>query len=117
MVFLDSEAIARQAVELAADKQASAIVLLDVKKVCSFADYFVICTGESERQIEAIWEAVVQGLKEKGVACDHTEGAARSGWVLADFNSVVVHMFGAAERDYYQLDRLWSQAIPVLRMQ
>lgn len=88
-----------------------------MRKVCSFADYFVICTGDSERQIEAITEAIVGELKHRGVVCDHAEGTAASGWVLADFNSVVVHVFGPVEREYYQLEHLWSQAVPVLRIQ
>jgi ribosome-associated protein len=85
--------------------------------VCSFADYFVICSGDSERQIEAIWREIDETLKSNGIVPHHSEGTANSGWILADFGSVVIHIFAPAERDYYQLDKLWDRAIPVVRIQ
>ena len=91
--------------------------MLDMRGVCSFADYFVICSGDSKRQIEAIWNGLGQGLKQEGVVPHHCEGGADSGWVLLDFGDVVVHIFAPAEREYYQLDKLWGQATPVLRIQ
>jgi ribosome-associated protein len=109
--------VARKAVEAAADKQASNIVLLDARKVCSFADYFVICNGESERQISAIYEEVGHRLKQEGVFPHHHEGTIDSGWLLLDFGDIIVHIFAPFERGYYQLDELWSQATPVLRIQ
>lgn len=109
--------MARKAVEAAADKQASNIVLLDARKVCSFADYFVICNGESERQISAIYEEVGHRLKQEGVFPHHHEGTIDSGWLLLDFGDIIVHIFAPFERGYYQLDELWSQATPVLRIQ
>lgn len=98
-------------------KQASDILLLDTREVCSFADYFVICTGESERQIHAICDEVEHALKKEGVLPHHFEGTLDSGWLLIDFGDVIVHIFAVAEREYYQLDKLWSQAVPVLRIQ
>ncbi len=103
--------------EAAADKQASDIVLLDVRGVCSFADYFVICSGESERQISAIYDEVGHRLKQEGVLPHHREGTIGSGWLLLDFGDIVVHIFAPVEREYYQLDELWNQATPVLRIQ
>jgi ribosome-associated protein len=101
---------------VASDKQAGDIVLLDTRKVCSFADYFVICTGESERQIRAIYEDVEQSLKKKGVLPVHREGTVDSGWLLLDYGDVIVHIFSTEEREFYQLDRLWNQADLVLRI-
>ena len=109
--------MARQVVEAAADKQASDIVLLDARGVCSFADYFVICSGESERQISAIYDEVGHRLKQEGVLPHHHEGTIDSGWLLLDFGDIIVHIFAPFEREYYQLDELWSQATPVLRIQ
>lgn len=97
--------------------QAGDIALLDTRKVCSFADYFVICTGETQRQIRAIREEVEHTLKREGVLPIHHEGTVDSGWLLIDYGDVIVHIFAAEEREYYQLDKLWSQANLVLRIQ
>jgi len=104
-------------VEAASDKQAADILLLDTSKVCSFADYFVICTGDSDRQIRTIYDEVEHALKREGILADHCEGTLDSGWLLLDFGDVIVHIFAPSEREYYQLDKLWSKAIPVLRIQ
>ncbi len=104
-------------VEVASDKQASDIVLLDVRAICSFASYFVICSGDSERQIKAIYDEVEHALKKDGVLPHHREGTLDSGWLLFDIGDVVVHIFAPFDREYYQLDELWSQAVPVVRIQ
>jgi len=91
--------------------------LLDARGVCSFADYFVICSGETQRQIRAIYAEVGQVLKKEGILPHHREGAPDSGWLLLDFGDVIVHIFAPFEREYYRLDELWSQAIPVVRIQ
>jgi ribosome-associated protein len=92
-------------------------VLLDAREVCSFADYFVICSGDSERQISAIYDEVGHKLKQEGVLPYHQEGTIDSGWLLLDFGDIIVHIFAPFEREYYQLDELWSKAVPVLRIQ
>jgi ribosome-associated protein len=92
-------------------------VLLDARKVCSFADYFVICSSDSERQISAIYDEVGHRLKSEGILPHHHEGTVDSGWLLLDFGDIIVHIFAPFERNYYQLDELWSQATPVLRIQ
>ncbi len=109
--------VARRAVEAASDKQAINIALLDIRGICSFADYFVICTGEAERQIKAICDEIEQVLKKEGILPLHREGTLDSGWLLLDFGDVVVHIFAPLERGYYQLDELWSKAVPVVRIQ
>jgi len=114
---LQSIEIARRAVEAASDKQADNVVMLDTRQVCSFADYFVICSGESTRQLEAIWQEIREKLKREGVVTSHVEGAADSGWILLDIGEVIVHIFSPSQRDYYKLDDLWHNATPVIRIQ
>ena len=92
-------------------------MLLDAQGVCSFADYFVICSGDSGRQIQAIYEEVGHTLKKEGILPHHHEGTVNSGWLLLDFGNVIVHIFAPLEREYYQLDKLWSQATPIIRIQ
>ena len=104
-------------VEAAGDKQAADIVLLDAREVCSFADYFVMCSGETNRQLKAIYDEVEHALKKEGILPHHHEGTVDSGWLLLDFGDVIVHIFATFERDYYQLDKLWSQATTVIRIQ
>ena len=109
--------MARRAVEAASNKKAVDIVLLDAREVCSFADYFVICSGDTGKQIEAIRDEVGHVLKKEGILPHHYEGTVDSGWLLLDFSDVIVHIFAPDEREQYQLDKLWSQAIPVVRIQ
>ena len=115
--LLEAEKIARLATELASDKQAKDIAMLDVRASCSFADYFVICTGDTKRHIEAIWQGIDEALRARDVGPHHKEGTADAGWLLADFGSVIVHIFGPTERGYYRLDELWGKAVPVVRIQ
>jgi ribosome-associated protein len=114
---LEAIEVARKAAEAASNKQAMDIVLLDAREVCSFADYFVICSGESNRQIQAIYDEVEHLLKKEGVLPHHREGEVDSGWLLLDFSDVIVHIFAPFEREYYQLDELWSRATPIVRIQ
>ncbi len=109
--------MAHKAVEAASDKQATDIMLLDTRGICSFADYFVICSGDSERQIKTICDEVEHTLKKDGILPHHHEGTVDSGWLLLDFGDVIVHIFAPSERGYYQLDKLWSQANLVVRIQ
>jgi len=109
--------LARRVVALAEDKKAADIVLLDLGELTTLADYFVICSGGSERQIDAIADAVADGLRAEGERPIGREGAAASHWVLLDYGSVIVHVFTPPEREYYQLERHWAAAKTVLRVQ
>jgi ribosome-associated protein len=109
--------VARRVVELAEDKKAADIVLLDLSALTTLADHFVICSGGSERQLDAIAEGIVEGLRDEGVRPIGREGLAASHWVLLDFGSVIVHIFTPPERDYYQLERHWAEAKTILRVQ
>ena len=91
--------------------------MLDVGEVCSFADYFVICSGDTKRHIEAVWQGIIDEMEKNGVIAHHNEGTSDSGWMLVDLGSVIVHIFTSAERNYYQLDKFWNKAIPVVRIQ
>lgn len=114
---LEALAVAHKAVEAAGEKQAGNIALLDVRQVCSFTDYFLICSGESGRQVQAIYEEIEHVLKKAGVLPTYREGTPDSGWMLLDYSDVIVHIFAPFEREFYQLDELWRAAIPVLRIQ
>ena len=109
--------LARRIVELAEDKKAADIVLLDLTGLTTVADYFVIASGGSERQLDAIAQGVISGMRDEKVHAFGREGTAASHWVLVDFGSVVVHVFTPPERDYYQLERHWSEAKTILRLQ
>ena len=109
--------VARRVVELAEDKKAADIVLLDVAELTTLADAFVICSGGSERQLDAIADGIVSGLRSEGVRPIGREGVAASHWVLLDFGGVIVHIFTPPERDYYQLEKHWAEAKTVLRVQ
>ena len=91
--------------------------MLDVRDICSFADYFVICDGESVRQIRTISEEIEKALKKEGVLPHHREGDTESGWLLLDYSDVIVHIFDEEEREFYDLDGLWQEAKTVLRIQ
>ena len=102
--------------EVALDKQAVDILMLDIRQISSFADYFVICTANSERQIHAICDAVDDVLSGEGSKLYRREGNEDSGWVLLDFGQVIVHVFSVPQREYYSIEDLWSEATPVVRI-
>ena len=116
-LVLEAIEVAHKAVEVASEKQAIDIVLLDVRGLCSFADYFVICSGDSGRQIKTIYDEVGHRLKKEGILPLHREGTIDSGWLLIDFGEVIIHIFATFERGYYLLDDLWDKATPVVRIQ
>ena len=107
---------ARHATDVASDKLASDIVMLDIGEVSDFADYFVIITVESTRQMRALVEDLEHALEEKGGVRHHREGTPESGWMLLDFGDVVIHVFGAEERQFYDLESAWAEAIELVRI-
>ena len=109
--------VARRIVELAEDKKAADIVLLDLGGLTTMADYFVICSGGSERQLAAIADGIIGGLRDERTRPIGKEGTAASHWVLLDFGAVVVHIFTPPEREYYGLEKHWSEAKTVIRVQ
>jgi ribosome-associated protein len=109
--------LARRIVELAEDKKAAEIVLLDLGGLTTMADYFVICSGGSERQLEAIASGIIASLRDEKVKPIGREGTSASHWILIDFGSVIVHVFTPPERDYYGLEKHWADARTILRVQ
>ena len=109
--------LARRIVELAEDKKAADIVLLGVAELTTLADYFVICSGWSERQLQAIADGILEELRPDGIRPIGREGDPASHWILVDFGSVIVHVFTPPERDFYQLEKHWSEAKTILRVQ
>jgi ribosome-associated protein len=109
--------LARRIVELAEDKKAADIVLLDLTPLTTMADYFVICSGGSERQLDAIADGIISSLRDEKVRPIGREGTAASHWVLIDFGSVIVHVFTPPEREYYGLEKHWAEARTILRVQ
>ena len=99
-----------QAVHAAEDKQATDIVVLDIRKAIGFTDFFVICSAANPRQIRAIADSVTAALAGGGVKPAHVEGYDRSEWVLLDYFDFIVHVFATETRRFYDLERLWGNA-------
>ena len=109
--------MARRAVELASDKQAEEVVLLDARQACSFTDYIVICSGDSDRQVDAIHHEILNSLKKESAILFHSEGDADSGWILLDYAGVVVHIFSKELRGFYSLENVYEKALRLLTIQ
>lgn len=107
---------ARLLLDAIASKMGSDIVLLDLTQVTLIADYFIIATGESERQLDALAQSVVEQGKEVGLQPLSVQGTPASGWTLIDYGSIVVHLFSAAQRKRYQLEEFWSNGRTVVRI-
>ena len=99
------------------DKKAADVVLLDIRSQSVIADYFVICTGNNPRQIQAIASSIEEKLSDMNIPAKGFEGAADTGWMLLDCGDVIVHIFGPLEREFYRLERLWSTAPSVVYLQ
>ncbi|ADG05936.1 ribosome silencing factor [Kyrpidia spormannii] len=102
--------LARLAADAAADKKAGNVVILDIGELSIIADYFVICSGQSRTQVQAIADHVREKMEEHGAVLQGLEGRDEARWVLLDFGDVVVHVFREEEREFYQLERLWGDA-------
>lgn len=112
----ESREVARLAAEVASEKQASDILVLDIRRVTVLADYFVICSAQTERQLQTVVEELERQLTEAGVELLGREGTADSGWAVLDFGDVIVHVFRPQERAYYRLEEVWSEGTPVVRI-
>lgn len=94
----------------ALDKKASDLVLLEVREFTSIADYFIICSGRSDRQVQSIAQGIQESAHQAGIAPSSVEGMGRGHWVLMDFADVIVHIFYQPVREFYDLEALWSDA-------
>jgi ribosome-associated protein len=109
-VQADSRELATLAARIASEKQADAILVLDVRELITITDYFVIASGASERQVKTVTDEIVDGLKGRGVRPVRQEGEPGTGWLLIDYVDFVVHIFAREERQYYRLENLWRDA-------
>ena len=108
--------VARKIVDLLADRQAEDVLLLDIRNVASFADYFVIATATNSRHMRALAETLYKEIPPRTGGKRH-EGDSESGWILVDYSDVIVHLFSPEMRAHYALEELWSEATQVVRMQ
>jgi ribosome-associated protein len=105
------EEIAQAIAEYASDRKALEIVQLDLREILGYTDYFVICTGRTDRQTKAIHDAIHAGMKsEHGMLPRRVEGLPQGHWILMDYLDVVVHVFTPDTREYYRLEQLWGEA-------
>jgi ribosome-associated protein len=109
-LYKSSKRFVNKVAALALSKKAEKTVSLDLRGLGAPCDFFVICEGGSDVQVRAIADAIVEGMREVGEKVWHVEGRETGRWVLLDFVTVVVHVFDAETRDYYQLERLWGDA-------
>jgi ribosome-associated protein len=107
---LSPPAVVNIAVQAAENKKAVDLTVLDISNVSIIADYFIICSGRSNTQVQAIAESIQEELKKEGVLAMRREGFREASWVLLDYGDVIVHVFQEKERQFYNLERLWGDA-------
>ncbi len=112
-----SRDLALRIAEIISDTPASDTLVLDIRQISPVADYFVICSGENERQLRAIAREVLEKMREAGVRPDRTEGTPAAGWMLLDYGEVIVHVMDVGQRAFYRLEELWSEAPTLLAIQ
>ena len=115
--LLESLDLAQRIADLLSDRQAEDIVLMDISKVSTFTDVFVIATADNPRQMNALIDSLDQDLRGDGIRPSKTEGTPDSGWVLVDFGDAIVHLFSREQRAYYKLEELWAQGVSVVHIQ
>jgi ribosome-associated protein len=103
--------LAREIAGYALDRKARDVVELDMRSLVGYTDYFVICSGNTDRQVKGIHDAILEGCKrDLNILPGRVEGLGRGQWVLMDYLDVVVHIFTPATREFYRLERLWGEA-------
>ncbi len=112
VIEVEEESLAKAflSVQSAANKKAENIKILDLRDLSSFTEYFMICSGTSDRQVQAIADSVVIDLKQNGFAPISVEGYREGRWIIVDYGDAVVHVFLDALRDFYNLEQLWANA-------
>jgi ribosome-associated protein len=106
----DSRERALRCINASLEKKAKDLIILRVKEISAFADYFIICSGTSDRQVRAIAAAIQENLKKVDILPLGVEGEAAGSWILMDYNDVIIHIFLESVRNFYDLERLWSEA-------
>jgi ribosome-associated protein len=100
----------RRAADAALSKKAENVVALDLRPVSDFTDFFLLVSGQNQRQLVAMADAVLDALRQQGLRPDHVEGYPRQEWILLDYDAFVVHLFTPRTRAFYDLERLWGGA-------
>ena len=104
---MENKDLALLAAKLLDSKKAKDIAIIDIAEKSGFADYFVIASAGSARQISALCDEVEDGLAKENIFADHKEGKGETGWVLMDYGDVIVNVFSAEQRDHYQIEKVW----------
>ena len=114
----DALKLAQTVIDILEDKKGEDILLLDIQEISSFTDYFVICSGPSERTLRALSDEVQKKLKpDQHKQAMSVEGDPEGGWILVDYGDVILHIFSPAVRAYYQLEELWGEGRILVRIQ
>jgi len=106
---------AKKLASLAREKKAQDILIMDMRQVLDLADYFIVCSGDSHRQVKAIADYILEKAKEDSIKLWHVEGYDDGIWILLDYGEVVMHIFISQARDFYQLERLWRD-VPIRKL-
>jgi len=114
--MIEGEALALACAEAAADKKAEDIVILDLRGISSFTDFFIVCSASSDPQLKAVASSIRESVREKGTRPLNEEGGPTSQWVVIDFGEAIVHLFNSEKREFYNLESLWKDA-PRLRFE
>ena len=116
---MESLSLANYITKIIVDRQGEDVLLLDIRGIATFADYFIFCSGTSRRQLDALQSAIHEELKKTAehIMPKNIEGEPDSGWILMDYNSVIVHLFDPEMRNYYRLEELWRNARVIARIQ
>ncbi len=114
---LDTLEIAHEIVSLLEEKKGEDIILLDIREFSDFADYFVICSGTSDRMLAALSDHVFEQMRSTRRLRGRKEGESQEGWILVDYGDVILHLFSPDRRDYYRLEDLWSKGKVLVRLQ
>jgi ribosome-associated protein len=107
---LETEDAVMMAARAASDRKAADMVILDLREVAQFTEYFLICTANNSRQVQAVTDAIEENLRQAGKRPSHIEGYTAAEWVLLDYGDFIAHVFSPASRRFYDLERLWRDA-------
>lgn len=107
---MDSKKFAKKIADLIFNKKGYDVTIIDLQKIASFTDYFIICSADSDTQVKAISDEIDKNLRDEGIKCWHKEGLTALSWVLMDYVDVVVHVFKKEARDFYNIEKLWGDA-------
>ena len=112
---MESSHKAKKLASLAQEKKAQDILIMDMRRVLDLADYFIVCSGDSHRQVKAIADHILEKAKENSIKLWHVEGYDDGTWILLDYGEVVMHIFISQAREFYQLERLWRD-VPIHKL-